>query len=184
MAEAESERHEETEAARPTHDEEEEELLPKKGATSVVWNFFGFRKADKDQKVILCKVCRGTVAAGGGNTSNLFHHLKIKHAKQYYESQKMRGAPAASKIKVAAPPLVQKSLAESFAKGTPYDKKSRRWREITEAITTHICKDMVPIYTVKKPGFRELLSTLDPRYVMPSRKHFTAVELPRLYGVP
>ena len=114
MAEAESERHDGTEAARPTHDEEEEELVPKKGATSVVWNFFGFRKSDNEQNVILCKECRATVAAGGGNTSNLFHHLKIKHAKQYYESQKMRGAPAASKTKVAAAPLVQKSLAESY----------------------------------------------------------------------
>ena len=94
----------------------------------------------------------------------------------------MRGAPAALKTKVAAAPRVQKSLAESFAKGIPYDKKSRWWREITEAITRHICKDMVPIYTVEKPGFRELLSTLDPRYVMPSRKHFTEVELPWRYG--
>ncbi len=182
MAEAVSESksgHEETEAA-TQHDEEEEELVPKKGAPSVVWNFFGFRKSDNEQKAILCKACRATVVAGGGNTSNLFHHLKMKHAKQYYESQKMRGAPAASKTKAA--PLVQKSLAESFAKGTPYDKTSRRWREITQAITTHICKDMVPIYVVEKPGFRELLSTLDPRYVMPSRKHFTEVELPRLYG--
>ena len=41
---------------------------------------------------------------------------------------------------------------------------------------------MVPIYTVEKTGFKELVRTLDPRYVIPSRKHFSEVELPRLYG--
>ena len=38
------------EAARPTRDEMEEELVSKKGATSVVWNFFGIRKSDNEQK--------------------------------------------------------------------------------------------------------------------------------------
>ena len=139
MVEAASEHHEETEAARPIHDKEEEELVPKKGATSVVWNFFRFRKSNYKQNVILCKECRATVPAGGGNTTNLFHHLKLKHVKQCYESQKMCGAPAASITKVAAAPLVQKSLAESFAKGTPYDKKSRRWRKRPSQRTYATC---------------------------------------------
>lgn len=49
----------------------------------------------------------------------------------------------------------------------------------------HICKDTqicIVVYTVEKKGFRDLIKTLDPRYVMPSRKHFSEVELPRLYG--
>ena len=95
-----------------------------------MWNFFGFRKSNNEQKVILCKECRATVA-GGGNTSNLFHHLKLKRAKQYYESQETHGTPAASKTKVAAAPLISKAPRMT--------KKSRRWREITEAIMTHIC---------------------------------------------
>ncbi|KAM4556285.1 zinc finger BED domain-containing protein 4-like isoform 1-T1 [Fundulus diaphanus] len=37
------------------------------------------------------------------------------------------------------------------------------------------------MYEVEKESFRELVKVLDPRYVMPSRKHFSQVELPRLY---
>ena len=63
-----------------------------------------------------------TVIAGGGNTSNLFYHLKMKHARQYYESQKMCGASIGPKTKAKEAPQSQKSLEESFARGTLYDK--------------------------------------------------------------
>ncbi|XP_073699819.1 E3 SUMO-protein ligase ZBED1-like [Garra rufa] len=41
---------------------------------------------------------------------------------------------------------------------------------------------MIPVYAVEKGSFRDLVKVLDPRYVMPSRKHFSKVELPRLYN--
>ncbi|XP_038162536.1 E3 SUMO-protein ligase ZBED1-like [Cyprinodon tularosa] len=41
---------------------------------------------------------------------------------------------------------------------------------------------MAPVYIVEKDSFRDLVRTLDPRYVMPSRKHFSKVELPGLYA--
>ncbi|KAG2467446.1 PEX3 factor, partial [Polypterus senegalus] len=39
---------------------------------------------------------------------------------------------------------------------------------------------MTPVYAVEKGSFRDLVKVLDPRYIMPSRKHFSKVELPRL----
>jgi len=36
-------------------------------------------------------------------------------------------------------------------------------------------------YTVEKSGFKLLVSKLNPRYNLPSRKHFTEVEIPKLY---
>lgn len=53
---------------------------------------------------------------------------------------------------------------------------------ITDAVAMYIAKDMVPIYTVEKPGFIHLLKVLDPRYVLPSRKYFSDVALPQLYN--
>ncbi|KAJ4946777.1 hypothetical protein JOQ06_008823 [Pogonophryne albipinna] len=41
---------------------------------------------------------------------------------------------------------------------------------------------MVPIYTVEKPGFINMIKVLDPRYVLPSRKFFSEVALPQLYN--
>lgn len=55
-----------------------------------------------------------------------------------------------------------------------------RKRRVGKSITIHLCKDMVPIQTVEKPGFNAMLKTLDPRYIMPSRKYFTDKEIPQL----
>ncbi len=63
--------------------EAEEELVVKRGATSTIWNWFGYRKSDADQTTVVCKVCRKTVVTKSGNTSNLFHHLKHKHKPEY-----------------------------------------------------------------------------------------------------
>ncbi|XP_051784492.1 E3 SUMO-protein ligase ZBED1-like [Erpetoichthys calabaricus] len=40
---------------------------------------------------------------------------------------------------------------------------------------------MVPLSTVEKDGFRAMINTLDPRYVIPSRKYFSQTAIPDLY---
>lgn len=40
---------------------------------------------------------------------------------------------------------------------------------------------MLPITTVEKLGFKQLLATLDPRYEVPDRKYFSNTALPHLY---
>lgn len=60
-------------------------------------------------------------------------------------------------------------------------KKSKRWKEITDATTFYLAKDMVPLHTVGKDGFRVLIKTLDPSYVLPGRKYFSQVAIPTLY---
>ena len=99
----------------------------------------------------------------GSNTTNLFYHLRKNHVKQYRESLRMR--PKKVQSSAQNKPTTQ-MLQEAFARGTPYGKESRRWKEIRAAVTTYICKDMAPIYTVEKRGFCELILTLDPRYQM------------------
>ena len=51
--------------------------------------------------------------------------------------------------------------------------KGHRWKEIKEALAC-IEKDMVPIYTVEKPGFVSMLKTLDPKYEPPCHNYFGA----------
>ena len=45
-----------------------------------------------------------------------------------------------------------------------------------------MAKDMQPLNIVEKPGFTYLVSKLDPKYELPSRKYFTLQEIPRLYS--
>ncbi|KAK5868089.1 hypothetical protein PBY51_012531 [Eleginops maclovinus] len=134
-----------------------EELVPKKGAVSVVWKFFGFKKSDVYQTSILCKCCRAKVVFGGGNTSNLLHHLSRKHVVEYQECMKLRSAPSTSAGNTgkAKEKSSQMTLRDAFARGTAYDKKSKRWVEITNSITIHIAKDMVPLSTVEKGRLHE-----------------------------
>lgn len=122
-------------------DEEEQELGPKRGAVSVVWKFFGFKKSDVEQTTIFCKCCRAKVVAGGGNTSNLLHHLNRKHVLEYQECLKLKSTTSASgssgaKVSMGkAKTPSQMSLQDAFSKGTRYDRKSKRWNDITNAIT-------------------------------------------------
>lgn len=155
----------------------------------MIWTWFGFKKSDSEQKNVICKMCRVAVPASKGNTSNLFYHLKTKHVLEYEESQRMRSTQTPSqppntggKKKVFPTPQPQTSIAQAFSKSTPYDKKSKRWTDITKAIMIHLCKDMVPFQTVERSGFQDMIKTLDPRYVVPSRKYFNETEMPKLYG--
>ncbi|XP_077403110.1 E3 SUMO-protein ligase ZBED1-like isoform X1 [Vanacampus margaritifer] len=154
--------------------EETDELVPKRGAHSVVWRYFGFKKSDYNQKNILCTICFTKVAAGGGNTSNLLHHLSRRHVSEYEQCIKLKFAPFGSAGG-------QQSLQDALARGAPYDRKSRRWIDITNAITLHLAKDMIALNTVEKEGFKQMVRTLDHRYEVPSRKYFSQVAIPNLY---
>jgi len=38
-----------------------QDMVPKRGSSSVIWNWFGFKKSDTEQKVVIGKVCRQPV---------------------------------------------------------------------------------------------------------------------------
>ena len=41
---------------------------------------------------------------------------------------------------------------------------------------------MRPLSVVENEGFRNMMTTLEPRYTIPSRQHITDIALPKLYG--
>jgi len=75
----------------------------------------------------------------------------------------------------------QQSIQSCFAAIAPYEKKSKRSKNITSVITYCLAKDMMPLSTVEKDGFRKLTKVLDPRYEFPGRKYFSQTALPQLY---
>ena len=56
-------------------------------------------------------------------------------------------------------------------------------RDLNKAVVYFIAKDAFPISTVGKPGFKHLVSKLNPRYEIPSSKHFSEYEIPALYSL-
>lgn len=156
-----------------------EELVPKRGATSVEWMWFGFKKTDTEQTTVLCKVCCGQVATTDSNTTNLFYHLRKNHDKEYAESQRLKAAKTSNANEPAATVSEKKSetqtLEEAFARVTPYPPSSRRWKEMTNTIAEMICIDMVPISTVEKKGFKRMMRKADPRYELPSQNKMNKI---------
>lgn len=156
-------------------------FVPKKGIkSSVVWNGYGFAATEVEQETPRCNICLKPIAVKGTSTTNLFQHLKQRHPAEYEKCQSLQDEQNRSDQQTLA--KKQLTVAESFAQGTAYDRKGAWWRTVTEAVALHIAKDMVPIYTMEKTGFINLIKTLDPRYELPSRKYFSEVALPQLYN--
>ncbi len=161
----------------------DDEIVDKKGSTnSVIWEWFGYLKSDEAQIKTICKICRWFVKTKTGNTTNLFHHLKKYHPNDHTESMKMRAdaTPSTSRASIGAVPK-QKSIVSSFVAITPYEKCSKRSKDITRAVSFFLAKDMIPLSTVERDGFRKLVKVLDSRYELPGRKYFSKTALPQLY---
>lgn len=62
-----------------------------------------------------------------------------------------------------------------------YCATSDKYKKITRAVGAFIAKDLQPFSVVEDEGFRHLVKTLDPRYVVPSHTHFSGVIIPDLY---
>ena len=63
-------------------EEDEQQLVPKENASSIMWQHFGFKREDTAQKDVKCKLCKKTVvtsqgfffsARGGGSHSDRYN---------------------------------------------------------------------------------------------------------------
>ncbi len=114
-----------------------EEIVNKRGkVSSPVWQFFGYYKSDRSQTNVVCKLCKTVVPAKTGNSTNLMYHLSRAHPLEHIRIQ-----PTTS---VAATPHKQQTAMERYSASVPYDKESKRYKDITEAVAYHIAKDMLP----------------------------------------
>uniref|UniRef100_A0A673CIH1 BED-type domain-containing protein n=1 Tax=Sphaeramia orbicularis TaxID=375764 RepID=A0A673CIH1_9TELE len=155
-------------------------LVNKKGkSNSTVWNHFGFDEKDEDQKHITCKNCFVVVSAPTGNTTNLFNHLKFNHRELHDNLMKKQNTKKTTPSTTSY--AVQSSISESLYAATPYPSTSERHQKITESIVHYLAKGMCSANTSDNSGFRQMVNTLDKRYVLPSRHHFTRAALPALY---
>ncbi len=64
------------------------------------------------------------------------------------------------------------STEGAFARGNAYETKTKQMNEITNLVTIHLAKDLVPLSTEDKDGFGAMVKTLDPRDGLPGRKYF------------
>ena len=159
-----------------------QDLLSKPGAKAPVWRHFGFKpnaeREPENPNEVTCKLCRVTVKASGGNTSNLRAHLVSNHKN---EATKLGFFGRNNKPSVSQP-HTQPDIAGAFSKGIPYKTDSARWKRCTEKVTRHLCKDMKPFNTVESDSFKDMVTTLDPQYKLPTRNYFSETAVPSAYS--
>ena len=151
---------------------------------SALWKYFGYKdEAAVKEEIVLCRTCHKAVAARGGNTSNLISHLMTHHPLKHEEFRKLNTESqySASTRNKATDSKSQISILDSIKVTQKYDRNGRKWQKLTDAVTYCIEKDMLPVYTVEKPGFVSLLKQFNPQYELPNRKYFSKPVIPKLY---
>ena len=148
-------------------------VMPKKNTKSSAWLYFSLL-ATQDGKVIeteqdrsVCKVCGKRVLAKASNTTNLFQHLREHHPTAYTEL----GPKKAVKREYSSSSSSQPTLGSIITSSTLYSSNSPQAKDLNRTVAYHIAKDAMPLSTVDKLGFRFMISKLNPRYHLPSRKH-------------
>lgn len=112
----------------------------------------------------------------------MYHHLQQRHKVEYEECIKLRDASQkVTSDQSSNPKAKQVTLENTLARTAPFDKTSKRWRDITNAIAYHIAKDLAPIATVEQTGFIQMFKIVEPRYQLPSRRHIANEVLPKMY---
>ena len=140
-------------------------LVKKKNAKSVVWVYFNLTADEKGVRVPsekhrpVCRMCKKAMMCKGGITTNLFTHLRASHPEFHKEA--IQGKTDMSKGK--EPAATQLTLTAIIEKGRQYDPKSLPAKKLNHAVAYYIAKDMQPYSIVESPGFRALVSKLNPR---------------------
>ena len=143
---------------------------------SFVWQHFGYpaeringsRVTDKTRTI--CKHCMKIMPYTAANTSTMQSHI------QHHHSSVLKSPTAPVKKTLTS----QTTLTHGFGPQLP--QSSARATTITRDIGVFIAADMRPFSVVENQGFRRLLHTLEPKYTIPSRAHFTRTVIPKLYA--
>ena len=127
-------------------DQDQEPALVNKPKTkSPVWAYFGFKPGPDskpaDPSSAICRLCKYPAAAKGGNTSNLFSHLEIKHPTEYAALKPGIRASTEASLLFATTRNRQRTIVEAVAANQKYTRSSKRWRKLTNSVTHCLAKE-------------------------------------------
>ena len=153
---------------------------------SPIWDYF---IVCENSKYARCNDCLEDVSRGGSstksyNTTNLVTLLK-RHPSfhQEYEAKKAtyNEILAVEVTGASSGSGKQLTLSESYDRSRTWEINDRRAQRIHQRIGEMIALDSQPLSVVDDKGFVSLLNTLEPRYVIPSKKYITETVLPRIH---
>lgn len=153
-----------------------------------MWQFFTV--SEREARYAVCNTCSIEISRGGTvrksfNTTNLIGHLKNRHEavyREYLQADQKRKTEAAKKA-AATSSRTQTFIDTAFEKAKQLPSDSAKAKQITNKVMEFIALDDQPFSVVEDVGFRSLMKFMEPRYVLPSRRHFAEVCLPEIHNV-
>ena len=127
---------------------------------SAVWKFFELNdvlKTGKKIKKAQCTLCNDVQLAYKGMMMNMINHLQSKHQATYEANFSMCSSSLIQKQATLS--LVAKMCPPGSAKETDH------------CVAEFVAKDLRPIATVDRHGFKKLVHFTQPGYSVPSRIH-------------
>ena len=135
---------------------------------SSVLQYYQYFKSDKSQTYVICKLCQVVIPTKSDNMMNLFYHLSCIHPLEYSSVKQPQSSTSAGTG--GTPHKQQQTTMERYLAALPYDKTSKRYKEITNAVAYHLVKDLLPLRTAEKSGYHNVIPVLDPRYILISNR--------------
>jgi len=163
---------------------------------SDIWQHFGLKKKISDGKVetqiAICFHCQSSVKLAGG-TSNIAFHMRRHHPSQLTtpikfktvtncENANPQPSTASSATATnatswdsltAQKKTMQTTIYQVFKQDKKYAHDSEQSRSKTHAVAHFLVKDMRPYSMVDGDAFKDMVTALDPHYVVPSRNQFS-----------
>lgn len=121
------------------------------------------------------------VTAKWGNTSNLLTHLKTPPTGVQFHSivkPKLATCRSGKKDGRATGQLTIEASVNCVRK---FRTGSKEHRQMTTAVTCFLAKEMLPIYTIDKAGFQDMVHSLNLWYNLPHKDYFSCTAIPSLY---
>jgi hypothetical protein len=120
-----------------------------------------------ETKSALCLLCKTTVKKSGDSTFNFVRHVERHHVDAYNTWTK---ALVTKEEKIQSK---QPSIKDSMnsPRGTKYTSSHPRQIELSKMATNDLIIGLVlPLSIVKRPEFLQAMHTVDPKFVVPSRR--------------
>ncbi len=156
------------------------DLRPKNSSKSPVWQYFGFKNDEDDNATPTHASFVSKRSLLLEETLRIFNDISvIIILRRHKRSQKRRNKPNVHNQQCQQG---QPSISQAFSKMQKYEQGGKQWQKLTNSITNCLAKDMMPLYTVERSGFKQLLNDFDPKYDIPSRKYFSQQAIPKLYN--
>ncbi|XP_021357233.1 zinc finger BED domain-containing protein 1-like [Mizuhopecten yessoensis] len=161
-------------------------LVKNKKAKSKVWTYFNLKEDSLGTTVpniAVCSLCDSEVRHAGG-TTNLASHLRRHHGFVAFSDETCEHARSSNVLsdnRYKRQQTHTHMVATSTTTNPKYPAYSEMAQTLTNKLACFIIKGLLPYSVVDSTEFRDFVSSLDPRYEVPSRKELSDVVIPKMY---